>query len=207
MRKHWWWAAAAGLIAAVAVIALVAMLAGGDDDDRASDRTTTTSSSTTSTSVTTIDSTSSTSAPPTSSTPTATAAPTTTAVAPAPVPGAVTVVRTYTGAGSGEVQVDWDAVPGATGYRIIRPAGAGNAPTVMAEIDVMTGTATALPPVANVWSEDRNYLPPRGPWTGPDPSVHFHYVDLGEGERCFQVIAFNAAGDGPPSVVVCGSPP
>jgi hypothetical protein len=120
----------------------------------------------------------------------------------------VSVVRAVTGAGSGEVEVDWDAVPGVTGYRVVRPASGGDPPTVMVELDITTGTATALPAVVNVWSDEHTYVPPRDPMTGTDTSVHFHYVDVGgPGQRCYQVVAFNAAGAAAPSGVVCAPPP
>lgn len=123
------------------------------------------------------------------------------------VPGAVTIVRVITGAGSGEVELTWKAAPNATGYRVLRSATAGGDSEVAAEIDITTGTATAAADVVNVFSDSHSYIPPRGSLDGPDQSSQFNYVDVGPRQRCFAVIAFNPAGDGPASPVACGAPP
>jgi hypothetical protein len=78
---------------------------------------------------------------------------------------------------------------------------------VTAELDVTTGAATASADVVNVFSDQHSYIPPSGTLEGPDQSPQFSYVDVGSRQRCFRVIALNAAGDGPASDVVCGAPP
>jgi hypothetical protein len=123
------------------------------------------------------------------------------------VPGAVTDVRVFTGAGSGEVELTWRAAPNATGYRVLRSGAPGGEFAVAARIDVTTGTATAAADVVSVFSDEHSYIPPRGSLSGPDPSSQFTYVDVGAGQRCLAVIAFSPAGDGPASPVACGVPP
>jgi LPXTG-motif cell wall-anchored protein len=123
------------------------------------------------------------------------------------VPDAVTIIRVAPGAGSGEVELIWEAAPNATGYRVLRSATAGGSSETAAEIDITTGTATAAPDVVNVFSDSHSYVPPGGSFVGPDQSSQFNYVDVGPRQRCFAVIAFNPAGDGPASPVACGAPP
>jgi hypothetical protein len=130
-----------------------------------------------------------------------------TPVGPAPVPGAATIIGVGPGGGSGEVLLIWEAVPNATGYRVLRSDTADGQFEVAAEFDITTGTATAAEDVVNVFSEEHSYVPPRGTLDAPDQSSQFSYVDVGADERCFRVIAFNAAGDGPASAVGCGAPP
>jgi hypothetical protein len=123
------------------------------------------------------------------------------------VPGVVTVVGVRAGGGSGEVQLTWEAVADATGYRVLRSDVADGEFAVTAELDVTTGVATASADVVNVFSEQHSYVPVRSELEGPDQSTQFSYIDIGFRPRCFRVIAFNAAGDGPASDVACGSPP
>ncbi|HET6952319.1 MAG TPA: hypothetical protein VFI47_18210, partial [Acidimicrobiales bacterium] len=127
---------------------------------------------------------------------------------PGDVPGEVPGVAARTGGSSGEVAVEWNPADGATGYRVLR-AGAPAGPfEVAADFDVTTGSVTAADGVVNIWSAQHSYVPDRGePLAGPDTSPWFEYVDVGTGERCYQVLAHNAAGAGPASGVVCGSPP
>jgi hypothetical protein len=40
-----------------------------------------------------------------------------------------------------------------------------------------------------------------------DRSVRFQYVDVGTGRRCYRVLAYNSAGNGPLSAVTCAAPP
>jgi hypothetical protein len=110
-------------------------------------------------------------------------------------------------AGSGEVELEWGAAEGATGYRVLRTDAAGTTTGTMAEIDITTGAVTAADEVTNIWSDEHTYLPSGGALDGPDTSSTFHYVDVGSGERCYRVVATNADGAGPPSAVACGSPP
>ena len=123
------------------------------------------------------------------------------------VPGAVTIVSVGPGGGSGEVQLTWAAVPNATGYRVLRSDAPAGQFEVAAELDITTGAATAAADVVNVFSGQHSYVPPRGSLEGPDQSPQFSYVDVGSDQRCFSVIAFNAAGDGRASAVACGAPP
>lgn len=123
------------------------------------------------------------------------------------VPGVVTIVGVGPGGGSGEVQLTWEALANATGYRVLRSATVDGEFEVTAELDATTGAATAPADVANVFSDQHSYIPPRGTFEGPDQSPQFSYVDVGSRQRCFRVIAFNSAGDGPASDVACGAPP
>ncbi len=122
------------------------------------------------------------------------------------VPGAVAATAAP-GGGSGEVQVNWAAVAGAEGYRVIRTTSAGSRLRVVADIDVTTGRATAVPEVANVWSAQHSYVPDRGRLTQADRSARFQYVDVGAGRRCYRVLAYNSTGAGPLSAVTCAAPP
>jgi hypothetical protein len=123
------------------------------------------------------------------------------------LPGVVTIAGAGPGGGSGEVLLTWNAVADATGYRVLRSSTAEGSFEVVAELDVTTGDATAESDVVNVYSGEHSYIPSGGTLDGPDGSAQFNYVDLGNEQRCFRVIAFNAAGDGPPSAVACGAPP
>jgi hypothetical protein len=121
------------------------------------------------------------------------------------VPGTATATA-FTGAGSGEVELGWDAVAGATGYRVLRGAQSGF--VTVASIDVTTGATTAAPEVTGLWSAEHTYDPYSGALDAPDRSPWFRYVDVGgPGQRCYRVIARNTAGDGPASTTACGSPP
>jgi hypothetical protein len=138
---------------------------------------------------------------------TTTASRTATATAPpGSVPGAVVAVAKTSG-GSGEVQVDWQAVSGATGYRVLRTDAAGGQPGVVADFDITTGRTTAASEAVNVWSAEHSYVPDRGPLARADQSPWFQYIDIGAGQRCYRVLAYSPAGDGPLSDVTCGSPP
>ncbi len=198
------------LPAIVVVILVVAAAVGvavwGDDDEG-----TVTSPSTTDEPATTV-----TTAPATTAPATATSAPTTatpgptTSVTSAPttapagtVPGAPTL-QAYPGGGSGEIVVRWNAVPGATGYRVQRSATAGGGFTVAAEFDVTTGATTAVSDVVNIWSAGHSYLPDRGALGAPDSSPWFEYVEAAGARRaCFRLAATNAAGAGPYSAAAC----
>jgi hypothetical protein len=173
-------------------VVLALLLGGGDDDDpvdSSGSSTTTTSTASTSSSGT---------APPSSASTT-----------PAePVPDAVSVIRAGPGGGSGEVALDWDAVSGATGYRVLRAATAAGPFAVVADFDVTTGSTTAADEVVNLWSEQHSYIPTDGALGSPDTSPSFQYVEVdGAGSRCFVVVARNGSGEGAESVPACGSPP
>jgi hypothetical protein len=193
-RRRWLWAAAGLVVLGLVTATAVALTRNGADttevvqDDPAASSTTstpTTLATTTTTAPTTTDG-------PAVTTTTRPAPPT--APAPGPVPGAVTVIRGGPGGGSGEIMVEWDAVAGATGYRVLRSDTAGGPYAVAADYDVATGHATTADDGIFVWS--------------PTGSSHFQYIEVGEERvRWFQVVAYNAAGDAPPSAAVSGSPP
>ena len=126
----------------IASISAVLLLACGDDNDG----TATTMSSTSSTSTTTERTT--TTAAPTSST--------TTSVPKLPAPSRV-VART--GAGSGEVELEWSAVAGATGYRVVRAATTTGPVVTVAEIDIQTGQATVADNIPTVYSRAPHVCP------------------------------------------------
>lgn len=132
----------------------------------------------------------------------------TTASAPGQVPGAVSVVAAAPGGGSGEVVVDWNAVPTATGYRVARALTATSSFETVADFSVLTGRVTAAAGVVNIWSTGYSYVPASTAGSLPDRSPSFEYVEVGEtGDRCFRVTAYNAAGRAPASKVVCSGPP
>jgi hypothetical protein len=124
------------------------------------------------------------------------------------VPAAVVAVA-GTGGGSGEVQVDWNAVPGATGYQVLQTNTAGRHARVVADFNITTGRTRAAPQVTNIWSAEHSYIPDRGPLTRVDQSPWFQYVDVLSvaGQRCYRVLAYNTAGHGPKSAVTCAAPP
>lgn len=189
-RRRWWLVA----LALVVLVVVGSLLRGGGDDESTASTSSTTSTAPSTTSPATTGEVSST---------------TTTSTTTPEVPGIVAVVSADPGGGSGEVTLDWDAVPGATGYRIERSAAATGPFEEVAALDVTTGSATVEPGagVVNIFSEQHSYLPTDGALSQPDASAGFQYVDVGAGQRCFQVIAVNAAGEGPPSNVTCASPP
>lgn len=210
-RKHWWKWAVAGVVAVV-VVATVVVMAAGDDGGR--DPTTTTERSTTSSTTTSSTSTTSTTVAPattasTTSPPSPTTAPTTTP----PGPGSVAVVEARTGGGSGETEIGWNAVRHATGYRVLRSTVDGGPWDVLIEIDVTTGEVAGPQPtdtrLVTIWSSQHRYRPGTvDPLTAPDTSDRFQMVEVGgPGQRCYRVVAFNAAGDGPASTPACAVPP
>jgi len=153
--------------------------------------------------------------PPTASAPT-TAAPSTTGppVEPttAPTTGAPlpeVELRAGPGGGSGEIWLEWQAVPGAVGYRVLRAAAPDEPPVVVADVDVTTGALVAGPEVVDVWSAEHGYRPEGPPLEAPDGSARFEYVEVGDSGRtaCLRVVAYDAAGEGPAPAAVCTSPP
>jgi hypothetical protein len=171
-------------LASLAVAATLGLAACGDDGDASTTGTvpdtTTTSSTTTSTTTTTAPTT----VPPT------TAPTTTTTVAGAPV----TVLEARPGAGSGEIELVWDGVAGAVGYRVERADDPGGPFEESASLDMVTGATSTGDGVVFV-SPPRNDQP-------------FIYVEFGEARRRYlRVVAVHPAGDAAPSAVVCGAPP
>jgi hypothetical protein len=120
----------------------------------------------------------------------------------------VVTVSAGAGGGSGEVALHWGAVAGATGYRVLRAGSEDGEYDIAADLDVTTGATTVASGVTNIWSEQHTYLPSGGALDAPDRSSRYDFVDVGASQqRCFRVLAYNAAGDGPPSDPSCGSPP
>ena len=213
-KEHRWkWVAG---IAAVVVVVAAALVAGRDGDsptERTAGPATSSTSSTTTTASTT---TSTTSAPPITAPPT-TAPPTTAPPAdppPGPVPGAVPGVEARTGAGSGETEVHWHATAGATGYRVLRSTTPDGPWSVLIEIDVTTGDVDVDLPAGSIlaWVGSAHHVYRAGDHDtrhAPDPSDRFMLVEYagGVGQRCYRVVAVNAAGAGPPSSPVCARAP
>ncbi|MGV3758626.1 MAG: hypothetical protein ACO1PW_03665 [Actinomycetota bacterium] len=197
MRTRVRWIAVV-LVGALAV-ALVVWLAtrSGDDEDGRGEVTTTTSSTSSSTTSTTEG----------SSTTGSTS--TTGATTTNPGPGPVTDIESYPGAGSGEIELAWGTVPGATGYRVLRADTSDGPFTTAVEIDVTTGAVTDVAEdVTNVWSDQYSYRPVNYPFEGPDTSAQIRYVEYSFApQRCFRVVAIGPDGPGPGSPVACGSPP
>lgn len=129
----------------------------------------------------------------------------TAAATPGGVPGAVVSIAAPAG-DPGEVRVYWNAVTGATGYRVLRTDVRGAQPRAVATFDVTTGRTTTEPEVVDLKSAGHSYVPDEGPLTGADRSQSFQYVDRGRGERCYRVEAYNAAGTGQASVATCAAP-
>lgn len=113
------------------------------------------------------------------------------------VPVQVTTVSASTGGGSGEITVNWNTVPDATGYRVYRSSSANGPFVASASVIVATG-ATAIEfggsyELIQIW---------------PPSSDSYEYVEAAIGSPgYFRVAAFNAAGTGPRSAVVCGTAP
>ena len=113
------------------------------------------------------------------------------------VPGRVTTVSGHKGGGSGEKVVDWNTVADATGYRVYRLAAADGPFVATASVIVATGATTIE---YGGWYE---YIQIWAPSSGS-----YEYVEVTEGSPTYyRVAAFNTAGTGPRSAVVCASPP
>jgi hypothetical protein len=198
-RPRWIWPVAGLVVVALVAATAIALTGDGGDDtvaigDDPPATSTTSAPTTTTTTITT------TTAPPTTAAPTTTRPPAVTTTRPpatvpsGPVPGAVTVTYSGSGGGSGEIMVQWDPVAGATGYRILRSSSAGGAFAVVADFDATTGHVTTVEDGITVWA------------ASDIPLVQ--YIEYGElRTRWFQVVAYNANGDGPPSATVSGSSP
>jgi hypothetical protein len=180
-----------GIIVLVAIgVGAFVVLRGGDDKAKEHPSSTTNATSSTTELTTTL--------PPTTG-------------APGLVPGQVTVLRAGPAGGSGEIEVVWDAVSGASGYRISRATTPGGPFSVAADVNVTTGKTTAASGVTNVFSDQQTFFPPASATPVPTTSSkQFHYVEVvstpGNPSRYYRVTAYNAAGDGRPSATVCGAP-
>ena len=125
------------------------------------------------------------------------------------VPKAVDVISAGPSAGSGEVTLRWNAVANATGYRVLRATTSSGPFAVNADFDITTGKTTAGADVINIWSDQYSYKPTRSAFALPDSSPRFEYIETLSGgilRRYFRVVAYNANGEAPASVVVCGDP-
>jgi hypothetical protein len=128
----------------------------------------------------------------------------------AAVPSSVEVVATRPGGGSGEIVVRWNAVANATGYRVQRGDAASGPFSVNADLNITTGKTTAGTDVINILSQKYSYKPVNVAFAAPDSSPWFEYIETVSGgavRRYFRIVAYNASGEGPTSVVVCGDPP
>ena len=108
-------------------------------------------------------------------------------------------VQTGLGGGSGEVVVTWASTPGATGYRVYRSDVAAGPFALSASFDVATGRTivsfTGSYESIQIWQ----------PQSGDNHDLE--YIEAIHGAPgYFRVTAFNAAGEGPMSSVVCGEP-
>jgi hypothetical protein len=137
--------------------------------------------------------------------------PTTTAPAPDPTtppppsptatvaaPGRVTGVHAGSGGGSGEIYVSWDTIPDATGYRVYRSTAASGPFVASASIDVATGKTSIE------FAGGYEFI---GIWAPSWGGFEYDEAVYVSGPGYFRVTAFNSGGEGPPSSVVCGSPP
>jgi hypothetical protein len=142
-------------------------------------------------------------APPTSAPPRTASPPTSSATTAAPSverPGAVTVVYSGPGGGSGEVMVTWTPMPGATGYRVYRSDAAAGPFSLSASYDVASGRTTVA--FGGTYETIVIWQPTSGDYRD------VQYIEAILGSRTyFQVTAFNAAGEGPRSGVVCSEAP
>ena len=119
-------------------------------------------------------------------------------VEPLPVPpGALSGVTASPGGGSGEILVIWDALTGATGYRVYRADAAEGPYRPAASIDVTTGVVTVE---YGEWYEYIGIVP------GIPSPTRVEYVEAIGTFGYFRVTAFNAGGEGPMSGVVCAEP-
>ena len=141
--------------------------------------------------------------------PTASPTPVVTEAAPPPpgpaapaVPGRVTVVSASPGGLPGSIQVEWEMLPYATGYRVYRSASPNGPFTPSASIgfDGIT-TPTKAPTTIEIG------VPYERIKIGLYSSGFLDYYEIVDGQpACFRVAAINSVGEGRPSVVVCSSP-
>jgi hypothetical protein len=110
------------------------------------------------------------------------------------VPGALSGVSAHPGGGSGEINVNWDATTNATGYRVYRAATADGPFDRAAGYTVATGATKIY--YGGSYEYIHIWMYSRG----------LEYTEASIGPGCFRVAAFNDAGTGPKSGVVCAEP-
>jgi hypothetical protein len=91
--------------------------------------------------------------------------------------------------------VTWDAVEGATGYRVARSTSSGGPFTVSADVDLTDGTARVEAGVTNVYSDQLSFFPHTSAPPSPAPSENFYYVEVTSARTYFRVTACSDAGD------------
>ena len=203
MRNGRWWPLVLATVVAACVVVVVVLTREGGDGQSGPSRTIPSSSAVTSSSSSSTATSTSTSMAQT----TTTARPVTTTTSAGSVPGTITVVSAAAGGGSGEISMAWDAVPNASGYRVSRSTAAQGSFSVSAEVNVLTGKAFAASGVTNLYTDQQTFFPLVFATPAPTtPSKHFHYVELVATRTYLRVAAYNDAGEGPASLVVCGSP-
>lgn len=111
-------------------------------------------------------------------------------------PVTVTVLRAGPAGGSGEIQLGWTGVAGATGYRVGRATTMSGPFATTADVNAATGQGPHDPDVVNLYRSGTGYA----------------YVDVPTGaapdrRRYYRVTAYNTSGAAAPSVTVCGAPP
>ncbi|WP_024288161.1 hypothetical protein [Cellulomonas sp. KRMCY2] len=120
--------------------------------------------------------------------------------APDVVPGQVVSVQAGAGGGSGEVVARWVPIANATGYRVYRSDSPDGPFTASASIDIATGETTIESGAPNEYVHIDDYRDAATAWD-------FEYLEVTTSAATyFRVVAFTAAGEGPPSPVVCASP-
>ena len=138
---------------------------------------------------------------PTSTSPPKTTTPPPSETAPVPAPGQITVIKGWAGGGSGEISVTWQQIPDATGYRVYRSESPDGPFAASAWLDVTTGATTIEFPRDYEFITMASLVAVDG-WD-------FAYTEstYAVGPIYFRVTGFDAGGEGPPSPVVCGTPP
>ena len=119
----------------------------------------------------------------------------TTSSASSGAPGTVTVLKAGPAGGSGEIQLEWSGVAGATGYRVGRATTVSGPFATTADVNAATGQGPHDPDVVNLFRSATGYV----------------YVDVPTGaapgpRRFYRVTAYNTSGAAAPSAVVCGAP-
>jgi hypothetical protein len=93
--------------------------------------------------------------------------------------------------------VSWSGVALATGYRVARATSPNGPYSITADLDVASGRSTKDASVKNLfYSGDNGFVYIEVLTDSPANGLH----------RYYRVTAYNAAGDGPSSAVVCGAP-